>query len=104
MKSKMYGAQLVETEAPVYVATQEMTCNDPRPTSQCRQLPGTLIRIFIPAGAVINLLNLIELSSPSGICLIVRIPILGGTTGGASAMSSLIQQVQQAGGTFELVQ
>ena len=42
----------------------------------CPQKPGTLIRIFIPAGAEINLLNLIEVSSPSGICLIIRIPLL----------------------------
>ena len=45
----------------------------------CPQKPGTLIRIFIPAGAVINLLNIIEVSSPSGICLIIRI-LLGGLT------------------------
>lgn len=44
----------------------------------CPQLPGTLLRINIPAGTTINLLNLLELTSPGGICLIVRIPLLGG--------------------------
>ena len=44
----------------------------------CPQLPGTLVRINIPAGTTINLLNLLELTSPGGICLIVRIPLLGG--------------------------
>jgi hypothetical protein len=46
--------------------------------SPCPQLPGTIARFFIPHGAVINLLNLIEISSPGGICLIVRLPFLGG--------------------------
>ncbi|QUH26983.1 hypothetical protein [Serpentinicella alkaliphila] len=48
------------------------------PVSPCPQLPGIVLRIFIPAGAVINLLNLIVLTSPSGICLIIRLPLLGG--------------------------
>jgi len=66
----------------------------------CPQLPGTLIRIFIPPGAVINLLNLIEITSPSGICLIVRIPALGVNSGG---LNSLIDQIKRAGGSVELV-
>jgi len=41
---------------------------------KCPQLPGTILRINIPAGAVINLLNIIEVTSPSGICLIIRLP------------------------------
>ncbi|HBV98472.1 MAG: hypothetical protein JL50_20550 [Peptococcaceae bacterium BICA1-7] len=65
----------------------------------CPQLPGTLIRIFIPAGAVINLLNLIEVTSPSGICLIVRIPAIGNAHG----VSSLIDQIKKVGGTVEIV-
>ncbi len=44
---------------------------------QCGPLPGTLLRAIVPPGAVINLLNLIEVASPSGICLIVRLPFLG---------------------------
>jgi len=50
----------------------------PAQASPCPQLPGTIAKFFIPDGAVINLLNLIEISSPSGICLIVRLPFLGG--------------------------
>lgn len=70
------------------------------PKEPCPQLPGTLIRIFIPPGAVINLLNLIEIASPSGICLIVRIPLLDTNTTG---VSGLIDAIKQAGGTVEIV-
>ncbi|WP_026476409.1 hypothetical protein [Alkaliphilus transvaalensis] len=66
---------------------------------QCPQLPGTLIRISIPAGAVINLLNLIEITSPSGICLIVRLPALGGTFNIASIMDT----IKKAGGSIEFI-
>jgi hypothetical protein len=48
---------------------------------ECRQLAGTVFRINIPAGAEINILNLIELASPSGICLILRLPFLAGECG-----------------------
>lgn len=65
----------------------------------CPQLPGTILRISIPAGAVINLLNLIEVTSPSGICLIVRLPVLQGGLG----LSNIINAVQQAGGSIEVV-
>lgn len=75
----------------------------PHPQPQCRQLPGTILRIFIPAGAVINLLNLIEIASPSGICLIVRLPFLGGDLGGMD-VNSLVNAVQSAGGRVEFAQ
>ncbi len=70
-----------------------------KPIGPCPQLPGTLLRIFIPAGAVINLLNLIEIASPGGICLIVRLPILGGSLG----LGTLTNAVTQAGGTIEVL-
>lgn len=69
------------------------------PHHPCPQLPGTLLRIYIPAGAVINLLNLIEVTSPSGICLIVRIPALAG--GGAGGLNSILQSIKAAGGSVE---
>lgn len=69
------------------------------PVHPCPQLPGTVLRIFIPAGAVINLLNLIELTSPSGICLIIRLPILAGGLN----LGGILSSVQQAGGTVEVV-
>lgn len=70
-------------------------------STPCPQLPGTILRIFIPAGAVINLLNIIEITSPSGICLIIRIPLLGGgLTGG---LGSLVDAIQAAGGSVEVV-
>lgn len=42
----------------------------------CPQLPGTLLRVFVPPGIEINVLNLVEISLPSGICLQVRLPFL----------------------------
>lgn len=69
------------------------------PAPPCPQLPGTILRIFIPAGAVINLLNLLEITSPSGICLIIRIPLLCGK----SVLSGLVDSIKAAGGTVELV-
>lgn len=65
----------------------------------CPQEPGTVLRIFIPAGAVINLLNILELSSPTGVCLILRVPLL---QGGTSAVQSLLESIKQAGGTIEV--
>ena len=71
------------------------------PGNKCPQLPGTIIRINIPAGAVINLLNIIEITSPSGICLIVRIPLLGGNLFNLNTLSDAIKK---AGGTIEWAQ
>ncbi len=74
----------------------DMDCKKLRP---CPQLPGTLLRIFIPAGTVINLLNLIEVTSPSGICLIIRIPLCGNN----SVLSTVIASIKDAGGSVEFV-
>ena len=63
------------------------------------QLPGTILRVFIPEGAVINLLNFIEISSPGGICFVVRIPLLGGCTG----LGTILSAIKQAGGTVEVI-
>ncbi len=72
----------------------------PKPPGEpCPQLPGTLLRVYIPAGAVINLLNLIEVTSPSGICLIVRVPALGGSSG----WGSILDSIKAAGGRVEVV-
>jgi hypothetical protein len=65
----------------------------------CPQLPGTILRISIPPGAVINLLNIIELSSPGGICVVLRLPILGGFGG----LSTIIESIKEAGGSVEFV-
>ena len=72
----------------------------------CPQLPGTVLRVFIPAGTVVNLLNLIELSSPAGICLILRIPLFGGLPSGLLSGNSLVEaidSIKKAGGTVEVV-
>ncbi|MFT9497346.1 hypothetical protein [Anaerosolibacter sp.] len=68
--------------------------------NDCPQLPGTILRVNIPAGAVINLLNLLEIASPSGVCLIIRIPALGNGLG----LNTLVNAIQQAGGTVEFQQ
>lgn len=70
--------------------------------SPCPQLPGTLLRIFIPAGAVINLLNLIELSSPSGICIVLRLPVLGLLGSTCGDFRGLLNTIEAAGGKVEL--
>ena len=73
--------------------------NSYQQTSSCTKygpLPGTLLRVATPQGAVINVLNLFEVVSPSGIaydgaavahftpdysgiCLIVRLAFLSGS-------------------------
>lgn len=79
-------------------AVMKSNVNQANQTNECPQLPGTILRVFIPAGAVINLLNLIELTSPSGICLIIRIPVLGG-----SNFDGIAEAIRNAGGTVEIV-
>lgn len=81
-------------------------CCKPKPPQcpSCPQLPGTLLRIFIPPGAVINLLNLFEVASPSGICFIIRLPFLGGGSSNAMSMESIVNAVNAAGGSVEFVQ
>jgi len=76
--------------------------NDNEP---CPKKPGTLIRVFIPAGAVINLLNLIEVSSPSGICLVIRIPLLGGidSNGRTWTLGDIKDLVTSVGGSVEVM-
>lgn len=68
-------------------------------SSICPQLPGSVLRIFIPAGAVINLLNILELNSPGGICLIVRLPMLSGSFN----FNQIFETIKAAGGTVEVV-
>lgn len=73
---------------------------------ECPQLPGTVLRIFIPGGTEINLLNLIELSSPGGICIIVRLPFLGKSkpkSFSAGDLAGILDTIRQAGGSIEVV-
>lgn len=71
--------------------------------SICPSLPGTVLRIFIPPGAVINLLNLIEITSPGGICIIVRLPFLAGDKDKKHTWDAILAQIKEAGGTVEVV-
>lgn len=66
----------------------------------CPQKKGTILRIFIPAGAEINLLNLLEISSPGGICIIVRLPFLKKLLG-KNDLADLFEEIKRAGGTIE---
>jgi hypothetical protein len=75
---------------------------------RCKEKPGTILRIFIPAGAEINLLNLIEISSPSGICLIIRIPLLAGIVDRDNdnkgfTLSDIQDAIKSVGGTVEVM-
>lgn len=66
----------------------------------CPQLPGTILRIFIPAGATINFFNFIELTSPGGICVILRFPFFGGLCSGRD-IKSFFDSIRKAGGKIE---
>lgn|GEM_PF-680225 len=79
-------------------------CKDNKCPS-CDQLSGTILRIFIPPGTVINLLNLIEVSSPSGICIIVRIPLLAGNSSKPNNFSfeNIISAIEKFGGSVEVM-
>ena len=70
----------------------------------CPHLPGTLLRIFIPAGAVINLLNLIEVTTPSGICSSSEY-LLGDNNGRITAfsLSNIVSAIEELGGTVEVM-
>ncbi|NLX77626.1 MAG: hypothetical protein GXZ01_09730 [Clostridiaceae bacterium] len=68
----------------------------------CPQKKGTILRIFIPAGAEINLLNLLEISSPGGICIIIRLPFLKKLFS-CKDISDLFEEIKRAGGRIEFV-
>jgi hypothetical protein len=70
----------------------------------CRQVPGTVFRINIPAGATINILNLVELTSPAGICLILRLPFLAGECGPSHNYDRMFDAIRRAGGSIESVE
>lgn len=68
----------------------------------CPQKKGTILRIFIPAGAEINILNLLEISSPGGICIIVRLPFLKKLFG-RNDLADIFEEIKRAGGKIEFV-
>ncbi|MCX7921475.1 MAG: hypothetical protein N3B21_05595 [Clostridia bacterium] len=82
------------------MSSKEQTCTG-NASHPCPQLPGTVLRVFIPAGAVISLLNLVELSSPAGICVIIRLPFLGGKH--SSGLLGIMDTIRAAGGSVEVV-
>ena len=78
-------------------SSRQESCKE---TRKCGPLPGTtLLRINIPAGAVIQLLFL-EITSPTGICLIIRIPPLFCNS---QSFLPLMDAIRNAGGSIEFV-
>lgn len=72
--------------------------------NSCRQQCGTVFRINIPAGAAINILNLVELASPAGICLILRLPFLGGECKPpCHNYDNVFDSIRRAGGSVEAI-
>ncbi|MCX8130951.1 MAG: hypothetical protein N3I35_12745 [Clostridia bacterium] len=66
---------------------------------------GSVLHISLPAGTEVELLNIIELISPSGVSLEARLPFIEG--GGfsklvSSELSKIINSIQEAGGTVEM--
>ncbi len=62
-------------------------------------------KLFIPPGAVINLLDIIEISSPGGISLKASLPFLGGNDKDAvaSLFGKLLNTAGQSGGLINIV-
>jgi len=78
--------------------------DESRGSKDCPRLPGTVLRISIPAGAAVNLLNLIELSSPGGICILLRFPFLSGLLPGElKNLAGIFDSIKRAGGTIEVL-
>jgi hypothetical protein len=73
----------------------------PTENQGCRQVAGTVFRINIPAGATINILNLVELTSPAGICLILRLPFLSGECKPTHGYEQMFDAIRRVGGTVE---
>ena len=69
----------------------------------CPQKKGTVLRIFIPPGAEINLLDIIEIASPGGICIIVRLPFLENICGKHN-LAGVFDSIKRAGGRVEFVE
>lgn len=65
----------------------------------CPRKKGTVLRIFIPAGAEINLLDLIEIASPGGICITVRLPFLKKFC--SNDLAGVFDSIKRAGGRIE---
>lgn len=69
-------------------------------------IPGTLLRISVPAGTTVNILNLLEIMSPKGISIVVRLPLLSGLTPHGlkpPTLQSIVDAIKAVGGTVELL-
>lgn len=63
--------------------------------------PGTIVQVNIPAGLSVNIGALLELSSPSGICLIVKSPLLEANNN--FNLATVIESLKKAGITVEAI-
>lgn len=73
-----------------------------QPTQEfCKPQKGTIIRIAIAPGTTISLFGLFELTSPSGICLLVNLPFLARRCGRDS--ESLLDALRNSGCKVEYV-
>lgn len=71
-----------------------------------RQLPGTLFSVAIPSGTTVNFRDFFEVSTPGGMSINVRMPILGNLA--ASGLKyftplGMMDAFRAAGGTIEIV-
>ena len=83
--------------------TAKKSCTSSR--HKCPNSHGTISRIFIPAGATFNYLNMVEAMSPSGISLIVRLPFVDGKSADISeniGLTAVIDALRAAGVAVEI--
>jgi hypothetical protein len=69
------------------------------------QLPGTILSFYVPVGAAVTFANLMELTTPSGICIALRLPFLSSLVPSGTGLSliSLLNTLKAAGGSIELL-
>ncbi|EQB89403.1 hypothetical protein J2Z44_002607 [Clostridium punense] len=66
---------------------------------ECPDMEGQIAKINLPPGFTIKLLGLLELTSPGGICLILRSPLISGTN---TNLESIIDAFKKSGITVQL--
>ncbi len=67
---------------------------------------GTLMRVSIPAGTSVNFRDLVEVLSPTGMSVVVRVPLISSiATNGFKlpTLKTFADAIKTAGGTIELL-
>lgn len=76
----------------------------PRPEPEpCPGNRGTLLRVYIAAGTTISLLGLLEVTSPSGICLLVNLPFLNDNDRPGLNLGDILDTLKKSGCKVEFV-